>query len=141
MRAFILLILSVSLAACGQGDARIEIANAEFRAPLGASGIGVAYFDIRSNSGDRIVKVSSSHADAVEIHASVTKGGATTMQRLDGVDLPEGETVAFETGGLHLMVFSPRPTGSDETFPITIELQSGARQEVQFRRIAAGSGG
>ena len=103
--------------------------------PLGSTGIGVGYFTIRSDKADRIVGISSPEADSIEIHASVTEGGNVSMQQLDGVDLPAGKTVKFESSGMHLMVFSPRVSGDALTFPITIELQSGATPTTRFRVI------
>ena len=115
------------------------IEDALFRPPLGSTGIGVAYFTIRSDRDDRIVAVSSPAAASIEIHASVTEGGNVSMQRLEGVDLPAGKTVKFESGGMHLMVFSPRVSGEALTFPITIELQSGDALTTRFRVIKGGA--
>jgi hypothetical protein len=132
-------VLALGLFSCGPGQSGIAIEDAEFRPPLGATGIGVAYFTIRSDKADRIVSVSSPAADSVEIHVSVTEGGNVSMRRVEEVNLPAGEAVRFESGGLHLMVFSPRLNGEDPTFPITIELQSGLRRTAPFRKIDGGS--
>jgi periplasmic copper chaperone A len=131
--------LSLGLLAC-ESEGGVTVEQAEFRPPLGASGIGAAYFTIHSDRDDRIVSVSSPLADSVEIHATVTSGNSVSMQRLDSVDLPAGKTIAFETGGMHLMVFSPHATDPGAAFPITIELQSGAKHEARFRQIAGGEG-
>ena len=125
----------LGLAACGQDGPGYVIEHAEFRPPLGATGIGVGYFTIRSDKDDRIVAISSSAADSIEIHASATEGGNVSMQKLDGVDLPAGRAVEFKSGGMHLMVFSPRLSSGALTFPITIELQSGAKPTALFRVI------
>ncbi len=130
--------LSVGLFGCGQKSA-VTIGHADFRPPLGDSGIGAAYFTIRSGRDDRIVRISSPQAESIEIHATVTRGNSVSMQRLDSVALPAGKTVAFETGGMHLMVFSPRLSGPPASLPVTIELESGARHEVEFRQISGGS--
>jgi len=128
-------LLALGLATCGQGPG-IAIEDAQFRPPLGSTGIGVGYFAIRSAKADRIVAITSSEADSIEIHASVTEGGNVSMQKLDGVDLPAGKTVKFEAGGMHLMVFSPKVSGEALTFPITIELQSGATHTTLFKVIS-----
>jgi copper(I)-binding protein len=130
--------MAFSLAACGPQQP-LAIEHAQFNPPLGSTGIGAAYFTIRSAQADRIVAVSSSLADAVEIHASVTKGNRVSMQRLETVELPAGQTVRFEPGGMHLMVFSPRSEASAKAFPITIELQSGTKEIVSFEKVAGGS--
>ena len=128
------MVLALGLSACGQ-EAGVRIENADFRPPLGSSGIGVAYFTITSDKADRIVSISSPEADRIEIHASVTQDGNVSMKQLQTVELPPGETVRFEAGGMHLMVFSPRNVGQESAFPITIQLQSGVKQTAQFRKI------
>lgn len=122
--------LALVLAGCGQGAPRIG--DAEYREPLGASGIGVAYFSVMSPAADAIVGVSSPQAERIEMHASVTEGTQTSMKRQERVDLPAGETVTFGPGGLHLMVFQPEPLQPGATFPIQIDLQSGRRETVRF---------
>src|SRR5689334_6552440 len=94
-RLLIILGAALSLHACGPQAplAPLSIEHAEFHPPLGSSGIGAGYFTITSAKADRIVAVSSSLADAVEIHASVTKGDRVTMQRLETLELPAGKTV------------------------------------------------
>ena len=135
--AAIVLVLGLGLGACGQGAA-VTIENAVFRPPLGSTGIGVAYFTIRSGKADKIIAVSSPEAERIEIHASVTQGGNVSMKQLQTVDLPAGETVRFAPGGMHLMVFSPRESVSNTAFPITIELESGAKQTEAFPAISGG---
>src|SRR5262245_36233735 len=85
---FAAMVLLLALGSCGQGGSGLAIENAQFRPPLGASGIGVAYFTIRSDKGDRIVSVSSSAAESVEIHTSVSQGDNVSMRRVESVDLP-----------------------------------------------------
>lgn len=96
------------------------------------SGIGVAYFSVKSDQADRIIRISSPQADRVEIHTSVTIGAQVSMKRLDSVDLPAGQAVTFGPRGMHLMVFAPKPAAPDATFPIQIELQSGRSETFAF---------
>jgi copper(I)-binding protein len=131
--------LGLGLAACAPAES-FSIRDAEFRPPLGSSGIGAAYFTIRSAKPDRIVAISSSAADAVEIHSSVTERGMMSMRRMESVPLPAGKTVSFAPGGMHLMVFAPRVSPEEKGFPITIELESGVRKTVAFRTIEAAAG-
>ncbi len=131
LAAATLAVLTLALAACDTGgDLRIE--NATYRAPLGASDIGVAYFTIRSPKADRIVAVSSVGAEAVEMPGTVITGTTASMQRLETVELPAGKDVVFGQGGMHLMVFSPTPVAAGGNFPITIQLQSGLKETVEF---------
>lgn len=124
--------IAFGLAACGQGPASLQIANEQYRPPLGSTGIGVAYFSITSSSADRIVGVSSPQADRVEMHASVTSGDQVSMKQLHDVELPAGKTVQFAPNGMHLMVFGPRPVEEGATFPIQIELESGRTETISL---------
>ena len=124
--------IALGLAACGQGAASLQIANDQYRAPLGSTGIGVAYFSITSTSSDRIVGVSSPQADRVEMHTSVTSGDQVSMKQLHEVELPAGKTVEFAPNGMHLMVFGPKPVAEGATFPIQIELESGRTETISL---------
>ncbi|HVY87906.1 MAG TPA: copper chaperone PCu(A)C [Hyphomonadaceae bacterium] len=131
-------LLVLSLAACEQSSG-VRIDRAEFRPPLGSSGIGVAYLSLRAAKADRIVAVSSSEADAVEIHESVTHDGQVSMKRVTTLDLPANTDVVFKPNGLHLMVFSPRQIAAETTFPITFQFESGLKETVPFKKIAFGA--
>jgi copper(I)-binding protein len=132
-------IVALVLAACGQEALRID--GAEYRAPLGASGIGVAYFSVTSRSDDAIVGISSPEADRIEMHTSVTEGTQSSMKRQDRVELPAGKTITFAPKGLHLMVFAPKPLQPGATFPIQIDLQSGRSETVLFHPALIGQYG
>ena len=132
-------LLGLGAAACAPAE-QLSIRDAEFRPPLGSSGVGAGYFIITSAKPDRIVAISSSAAEAIEIHSSVTEGGMMSMKRLLSVPLPAGKSVKFAPGGLHLMVFSPRLDGTEAGLPITIELESGLRKTVPFQILGAGEG-
>lgn len=126
------------LAACGQGGSSLTVTDAKYRPPLGATGIGVAYFSVRSETADRIIGVSSPEAASIEMHGSVSNGVQTVMKRMESVDLPAGKTVTFGPKGMHLMVFGPKPLAEGATFPIQIELQSGRSETVAFHHALMG---
>lgn len=127
--------LATVLGACQPKDPLV-ISGAEFRPPLGSSNVGAGYVTLTSAKADRIVAVTSSKADSVEIHASVTEAGRASMQRLETVELPAGKPVKFSPGGMHFMVFSPHLDAGETTLPITVELQSGAKRTIslEYRR-------
>ncbi len=58
-------------------------------------------------------------------------GGAMTMQEVSQIDLPAGETVALEPGGLHIMLLDlAGPLVAGETFDVTIEFAGGTSETV-----------
>lgn len=130
--------IALCFAACGQGGAPIAVENTQYRAPLGASGIGVAYFSITSPTADAIVGVSSPQADHIEMHTSVNEGDQMSMKRLYEVELPAGKPVIFGPNGMHLMVFAPKPVAESATFPIQIDLQSGRSETFLFHPALSG---
>ncbi len=134
-------VIALGLAACGQGAAPLTVENTQYRAPLGASGIGVAYFSITSPEADRIIGVSSPQADHIEMHTSVSEGTQVSMKRLQEVELPAGKPVVFGPNGMHLMVFAPKPLAEGATFPIQIELQSGRSETFLFHPALSGAEG
>jgi copper(I)-binding protein len=131
MRLIATLILVAALAACGE-KAGFTVKDASFQPPLGSGDVGTGYFTIRSAKADAIVKVSSPAAKAVEIHEMKMQGDMMSMARRESVDLPAGQAVEFKPSGLHLMVFSPDLAGHPTTLPITIQLQSGLTQTIEF---------
>jgi copper(I)-binding protein len=119
--------LALLLSACGGATVSLTVEDAAYRAPLTDGGVGVAYFSITSSTADRITGVSSPNADRVEMHNTVTTDGLASMERVDSVELPAGQTITFAPRGLHLMVISP-----DATFPIQIQLESGRNETISF---------
>lgn len=120
------------LSACSQGSAPLQISADQYRAPLGSTGIGVAYFSVTSPAADRIIGVSSPQADRVEMHASVRTGDQVSMKQLHEVELPAGKAVEFAPNGMHLMVFGPQPLADGATFPIQIQLESGRVETISL---------
>jgi copper(I)-binding protein len=71
------------------------------------SGANSAAYMTITNKGqqsDRLVSARSDVAQAVEIHISEVVGDIMTMHQVEGVDLPAGEQVQLEPGGLHIML-------------------------------------
>lgn len=133
------LLFALLLAACGGQTVSLTVHDATYRAPLVEGGAGVAYFSVTSNIADRIVKVSSPDAQAVEIHESSVAGGMASMHQLESVELPAGKPVTFGPGGLHLMILSPNPNRANATFRIQITLESGRVETIPFAEVKPGS--
>ena len=94
---------------------------------------GAAYFLIE-NSGeisDRIVSVHSPIADRTEIHTHEMDAGMMKMRQVHSVEVPAQSTVAFEPGGLHVMLLGlKKPLVGGEGFPLTIEFEKAGEIEV-----------
>ncbi|MCP4084453.1 MAG: copper chaperone PCu(A)C [Actinomycetia bacterium] len=110
---------------------------------------GAAYFEVTSDEGDEIVGVAidSSIAGTAELHETVMvdmdddmdaegegdmdmdaegdgemdMGGAMTMQEVASIPVAAGETVAFQPGGLHVMMLGlVEPLEVGDEFDITL---------------------
>lgn len=137
----VLWLILLLLAACGGGDATTEpaatggitVEDAWARPPVMAGGNGAAYFVVR-NSGDtadRLIGVASPLAMA-EMHESVmAEDGTMSMNPVDGVDVPAGESVAFERGGLHIMFMGvAEPPAVGDTIPLTLTFQNAGEMTI-----------
>ena len=132
MRKPLAALLMLLVSACGGQTVSLTVDNPDYRPPLVEGRMGVAYFSITSNVDDRITRVSSPQAEAIEIHESISADGMASMEKRDWVDLPAGKTVTFGPGGLHLMVIGPRTQPANATFPIQIQLRSGRVETISF---------
>lgn len=94
----------------------IEINSAFIRPPFPGRDIAAGFFNV-TNSGteDRLIAASSPFSASIEIHTHLMEDGVMKMRKVDGVELPTGETVRFEPGSYHLMMFGTEvPEGTKE---------------------------
>ncbi len=90
-------------AGCGTGG-ELTVSDAWAR-PAAAGGNSAVYFVIE-NSGaeDALLGASVAVADSAEMHRSVMDEGVMRMEMQPSVAVPGGGRVAFEPGGLHIML-------------------------------------
>jgi len=68
----------------------------------------------------------------IEIHRSVMENGTMRMEPLPRLEIPAGETMSFEPGGLHLMMHPRQPTRPGERYRIVIEFEDGTRRDLDM---------
>ena len=135
----LLVAATLSLASC-HDDAGLQasVKGAWVRLPAVAGGAAAGYFTVRAKSDDALVAVSAPGAK-VELHESMTHGGMTGMRPLATIALPAGETIAFEPGGKHLMIFGLGPNLKPRgRLPLTFRFRSAPPVEVEARLVGAG---
>ncbi len=89
---------------------------------------GAAYFTIR-NDGDtdqRLIEARPiDFAQAAELHTHINDDGVMRMRVVEGgVVIPAGETIQFQPGGLHVMLFgleAPLTEGSLQSLTLVFE--------------------
>jgi copper(I)-binding protein len=78
------------------------------------------YLQMTSASGDTLQSIDSDDGMAM-LHKSVTQGGMSGMEDMDGVPLPAGKTVSLAPGGMHIMLMDiPHPLTAGEKVHLTL---------------------
>ena len=135
VKAIRTLIFGVGLAfAAGAVSAqtgRLEVDNAWARATPGKSAIGAAYVTIRSPTADKLVAASSPIAKKAEMHTMSMEGMVMKMRPVAGIDLPAGQAVTLQPGGLHIMLVDlAKPLKAGQTFPLTLTFEKAGSKTV-----------
>jgi hypothetical protein len=123
------------------GEVMVRDAFARASATPAASA-GTVYLTI-SNTGteeDRLIAVSSPVAEMAHLHRSIQVNGATSMVMVQAVDVPAGESVALEPGGLHIMLMgmkSPLKKGGMVALVLTFAKAGEVKLEVPVAGVAA----
>ena len=126
---------SLVLAACGGTEtaaptatddaAGLAISNARMVLPAVAGNPAAIYFDLE-NKGDRGVAVRKAQVDGAgrtEVHGTMEWDGKMEMSETGPQAVQAGETLKFEPGGLHVMVFDLSPdlvAGSTTAMTLTV---------------------
>ncbi|GGX67062.1 hypothetical protein GCM10011309_15880 [Litorimonas cladophorae] len=132
MRHFLLtlaipIVASFALAGCGEhthlGEG-IELSNVRINPPLPGQTTGVAFMRIDNHGDtDRLIAVSSSVSDRIELHTHIEEGGVMKMRRVDGIELPHGESVDLKPGSFHVMIFNAEMALGDEVV-LTLDFET-----------------
>jgi copper(I)-binding protein len=138
-RARICLVSALLLAGACSPAPEIAIENPRVRALIPGQDKTVAYMDVhnRTPSAITLTGASADSVRAIEIHTTRMDGGVMRMRRLKEVVIPAGETVRFEPGGRHLMLFGVNSL--DPALKVQLEFLDGSVQEVTYAQIAPGA--
>ncbi len=138
--ALLTLLLSAFLVACGDDSGESATDGTTTCDQLAAVGAFVrlppddntAVYVELTNNGDAdtaLVGASADFADTFELHEMVADDeGVMTMQPVGGqrIDLPAGETVTLEPGGLHVMGLGVNTSLAEgDVVPVTLEFDGG----------------
>lgn len=81
-----------------------------------------------TDTDDVLLEASSTVAEASVHRSAIDAEGRSTMKEVERLDIPAGETVRFQPGGLHVMLRGPSPA-----------LEIGDKVTVTFRFEKAGA--
>lgn len=141
--------LSVGLGAAQAADFKLgdlDIAHPmAFEAAATAHAAG-GYMTITNggDSADRLMAVKAEGFGKVMLHESrEDENGVARMHHLDGIDIPAGETVTLQPGGLHVMFMGLGGDALDvgETIPATLVFEKAGELEIRFDVEARGGHG
>ncbi len=108
MRLLIFISLLISHSVC-YATGSIDIDEAWIAEAPPVTKVHAGYFKLSNHSG-KAVELSSVTSPAyrkIEIHRSTEKDGVASMQYLATLMIDAGETIHFEPGSYHLMLFTP----------------------------------
>lgn len=94
-----------------------------------------AYMELH-NSSDEDVRVVRGQApgttERVELHTHIHEDGVMRMREVEYIEVPAGESVALEPGGLHVMLMElPAMPETDSEVEVILELDDGSEISVQ----------
>jgi len=113
MRKLLLLLLILLIPTLAKAEF-LSVENAWVRAAPPNARVMVAYASVRNISEYTIWITGAGSAlfKAVELHETIEENGVASMVHVDFVKLAPGESVEFEPGGKHFMLFSPLASSS-----------------------------
>ncbi len=117
------------------GDLMIDHPWAFETAQTAQAGGGYMTITNMGETADRLIAVEADYP-RVEVHTTDMDGDVARMRHLeDGLEIPAGETVTLEQGGLHVMFMGLRgdPFEVGEEVPATLVFENAGRIEVMFK--------
>ena len=101
--------------------AQVTVSDPWIRATVPAQKTAGAFMQLRSPKATRLVDVQTPVAGRAEVHQMGMEGQTMRMQKVDGIDLPAGQTVNLASGGYHVMLFDLKQQLKDgEQVPLTL---------------------
>jgi len=109
-RSIIAPALVLLLAALPALAAGLSVTNAWSRSTPPVAKVGVVYFTLTNDTGksDRLLKLSTSVAEKVEVHRTEVLDGIARMREVAVLHVAAGQTLEFKPGGMHVMLMGLR---------------------------------
>jgi len=135
------LVIAAGEADAGHGDhmaahAAIAVEAAWARETAASARTGGVFLTLvnHTDAPDRLIAGSSEAAAAVALHSHIIDGEVMRMRQVEAVELPAGETVTLEPGGLHIMLIDLKaPLREGSTIPLTLNFERAGEVAVEVR--------
>jgi copper(I)-binding protein len=92
----------------------------------------------KSKKGSALTAASSPAAEVVELHTHTMEDGMMRMRKVEKIDLPAGELIKLQPGGLHVMLIGlKRKLVPDDKVPMTLTFEDGSslQMDVPVRKL------
>jgi periplasmic copper chaperone A len=111
----------------------IQISNGYVRAVPPAQPNTAAFMQLHNsgNSPHALVNAKTTHANIVELHTHTMEDGMMKMRQVDKIDLPAGDTVLLQPGGLHVMLID-LVAALPEEVALTLVFEDGSETELML---------
>lgn len=103
--------------------ADVKVEQPWARASAGMAKAGAAFLTIHNGgtSDDRLVAAKASVSKKAELHTHIKEGDLMKMRQVEAIDVPAGETVTLQPGGMHVMFMGLNaPFKEGDHFPLTL---------------------
>ena len=120
--------LMLSCALSANAESAVSAQESQIRQPMPGRTVTAGYLILHNHSSEaaKLIAASSSQFARVELHQHTHKDGMMRMEQISEIDIEAGGSVAFEPGGLHLMLFEPKDKLEiGQKIPLTLEFADG----------------
>jgi copper(I)-binding protein len=123
----------------------LEIVHASIPVPFAGAKSAAGFMAIVNNGTepDRLIGASAGFAAMTQVHESKTDAnGVATMNHIDALEIPAGETVMLEHGSYHVMFMGLKQTLTEgDMLPATLTFEKAGTVELEFMVDPPGEGG
>jgi copper(I)-binding protein len=132
----LLLLLTVSLTACGAGPAgpQIRVEDAWTRPVPAVGGNGAVFFRLVNGGteADTLVGGECPDVGTVEVHKTSMVDGVMKMEHIPGIQVPPRGEVLLKPGDYHVMLIDVKRTMTPgDSLPITLYFEKSGHMELE----------
>ncbi|MEM1131571.1 MAG: copper chaperone PCu(A)C [Pseudomonadota bacterium] len=146
-------LLTLGLAACDQpaeneapaeetteASTELSVTDAEVAFSPVEGRPAAAYFTITGGDTEQsLTSASVEGAERVELHETVEEDGVASMKTIESVTIGAGETVSFERGGKHVMVFGMAKPEDGVEVDMALNFADGVTVDVKAKATTIGA--
>jgi copper(I)-binding protein len=121
-------------AATGAFATDLEISGAWARATPPGAKVGGGYLTVQNHgAADKLVGVSGTAAQRIELHAHSMEGGVMKMRQVPAIDVPMHGKVSLQPGGYHIMFIGLKaPFKAGDMVMLTLKFEKGGEMMVHL---------